>query len=658
MESQQSAQKSTIKNVEEKDSLSQHVRAFTRWKQDLVKEISRYRQWLQAQGMNTSEMDARMNQALRALKNDRILLAFVGEFSRGKSEMINALLCRHYGQRLLPTRIGRTTMCPTELYYDASVSGAYIKLLPIHTRKDGVLLADYKQQLEHWVHLTINLDDISSMKKAFEEVAKTVQVPEQEARDLGFQVEYLEASLDHPGMVHVPAWRHALINIDHPLLRQGMSIIDTPGLNALGSEPELTLSMLPDAHAVLFVLSADSGLTATDHMIWKDHVRDVVERRGAALYGVLNKIDMLWDEDEDEAEIDQQIQHLVQVTAKQLEVPVGHVLPLSARSGVKARLLADAHLLERSRLLQLEQVLARSVVASKQNLLRQTVVQDFLDMVALTRKGIEDRQRSLATEAQQIKSVQPQGSEHEKVMLTRKVQQEQQVYNRRLTVLHAARKMIETQLPKIRDMVGQERLRQHHDRAMQVAQQGVLGSGLGQAVVQLFTDLRADLLRLKDELSSMEAMVQKLYMRYAQESQEGILEFPHFSMDSMLHDLSQLEMQSVPYKSRLGNMLGAQKATDKFFATLARLAGDVYLQAGAKAEQWSKAALGPLMQQTMQHRTQVQQWMQQVNELTQSAQRQGQDVIDRQKNMDELDGHLAFLDDVAQNLGQELRFSQ
>ena len=32
-------------------------------------------------------------------------------------------------------------------------------------------------------------------------------------------------------------------------------ILDTPGLNALGAEPELTLSMLPSAHAVLFILA-------------------------------------------------------------------------------------------------------------------------------------------------------------------------------------------------------------------------------------------------------------------------------------------------------------------------------------------------------------------------------------------------------------------
>ena len=52
------------------------------------------------------------------------------------------------------------------------------------------------------------------------------------------------------GMVEIPMWRHALISFPHPLLKEGLTIVDTPGLNALGNEPELTINMLPNAQAV------------------------------------------------------------------------------------------------------------------------------------------------------------------------------------------------------------------------------------------------------------------------------------------------------------------------------------------------------------------------------------------------------------------------
>jgi len=84
------------------------------------------------------------------------------------------------------------------------------------------------------------------------------------------------------------------VQFPHPLLEQGLVIIDTPGLNAIGSEPELTLSLLPSAHAVLFILAADTGVTHSDLQVWQKHVNaGRVQRSGRVV--VLNKIDGLWD---------------------------------------------------------------------------------------------------------------------------------------------------------------------------------------------------------------------------------------------------------------------------------------------------------------------------------------------------------------------------
>ena len=80
-----------------------------------------------------------------------------------------------------------------------------------------------------------------------------------------------------------PAWRHALINYPHPLLKSGLVILDTPGLNALGTEPELTLTMIPNAHAVLFLLAMDTGVTKSDLEFWQSYVQSYV-RRAASRY--------------------------------------------------------------------------------------------------------------------------------------------------------------------------------------------------------------------------------------------------------------------------------------------------------------------------------------------------------------------------------------
>ena len=96
-----------------------------------------------------------------------------------------------------------------------------------------------------------------------------------EARALGFWSD--DAPEDNPvpdadGRVEIPRWRHALINMPHPLLEQGLVILDTPGLNAIGAEPELTVSLIPQAHAVVFILGADTGVTRSDLAIWREHL--------------------------------------------------------------------------------------------------------------------------------------------------------------------------------------------------------------------------------------------------------------------------------------------------------------------------------------------------------------------------------------------------
>jgi hypothetical protein len=96
---------------------------------------------------------------------------------------------------------------------------------------------------------------------------------------------------DDDGLVEIPQWRHAMINFPHPLLKQGLVILDTPGLNAIGTEPELTLNLIPNAHAVLFILAAETGVTRSDIEVWRTHIG-----AGPGRIVVLNKIDALWDE--------------------------------------------------------------------------------------------------------------------------------------------------------------------------------------------------------------------------------------------------------------------------------------------------------------------------------------------------------------------------
>ena len=120
---------------------------------------------------------------------------------------------------------------------------------------------------EKWTRVDLDVNDPAQLAKAFEKVAEVRYVTKDEAKALGFWHD--DAPQDNPmlnaeGKVEVPRWRHALINIAHPLLKQGLVILDTPGLNAIGAEHELTVNLITQPHADVFNLAADTGVTNSD----------------------------------------------------------------------------------------------------------------------------------------------------------------------------------------------------------------------------------------------------------------------------------------------------------------------------------------------------------------------------------------------------------
>ena len=76
---------------------------------------------------------ALLGASLARLADDKLSVAFVAEFSRGKSELINAIFFADTGRRVLPATPGRTTMCPVELRHEPDMAPR-LALLPIETR--------------------------------------------------------------------------------------------------------------------------------------------------------------------------------------------------------------------------------------------------------------------------------------------------------------------------------------------------------------------------------------------------------------------------------------------------------------------------------------------------------------------------------------------
>jgi len=217
--------------------LESQIANYHRWREEIRGGIEAYQAWLDQHGHVDIQRSLRIYDLLEGLSNDRMVLAFLAEYSRGKTELINAMFFADFKQRLLPSDVGRTTMCPTEIFHDAT-DEPYIRLLPIETRKREDSIASLKQHPVEWVKIKLNLTSQEEMAKAMASLAETKTVRVEEASALGLldQNDFVTTTVITRGSrVEIPAWRHALINYPHPLLTQGLVILDTPGLNALGA---------------------------------------------------------------------------------------------------------------------------------------------------------------------------------------------------------------------------------------------------------------------------------------------------------------------------------------------------------------------------------------------------------------------------------------
>ena len=605
------------------ERLSQQVTAYVAWKRQIMREITRYRSWLAHNHLSSDAVEAKLERALKLLRTDHITLAFVGEYSRGKTELINSLFFSEYGQRMLPSRAGRTTMCPTELFFDPRSERSYIRLLPIEPRAAQASVAQFKRIPSHWVNIPLDLSDPDNMVQAFNQVAKTKPMPVAQAIQLGFHPDMLE-SAGKPGIVLVPAWRHAIVNFDHPLLRQGLRILDTPGLNALGSEPELTLSMLPSAQAIIFLLSADTGVTASDMAVWQQHILQLDEESPACLLAVLNKIDVLWDDLAGETFVQHAIEEIRSATAKQLGIANDNVLPVSAKQALLAKVRKDQDLFERSQLADLETLLCERIVAQKERLIEDRVVNQVLGLLQNSQHVLNLRLDKVR-EQHQLLSTHQQDNGQLLFELTAKTKEDHGQHHKRLLGLKTNQRLLKRQGDLLRNSVRSEQLDGH----LELLGKNLTGSwttfGINQTILHFFRSIEADLHNLGHEAELANTMVAAIYHRHNQDNPLHGVDAPLFNLKRPLRELKQLQVQADQFRLHLKTILTNQNTLSRrFFATLVQEVIGLHQRLRQDAEQWASDALTPLMQHTLENKQLLETHMLRLKALAQETQQSRQ----------------------------------
>ncbi len=620
---------------------------YSAWREGVVTALKNYQGWVNGAELVDQATEQRIARTLARLADDKLSVAFVAEFSRGKSELINAIFFADYGQRILPSAAGRTTMCPTELMYDPAWPPS-IRLLPIETRAENLSTSDYRDQPGAWTVIPLNLEAGQDMHEAFKQVSLTRHVPVAEAKRYGLYDDEdpdMPVTLDNEGLVEISLWRHAIINFPHPLLKQGLVILDTPGLNAIGTEPELTLNLIPNAHAVLFILAADTGVTKSDIEVWRNHIG-----AGAGRLVVLNKIDSMWDELRSDAEVDAEIERQQTHAAHMLGLEPRQVFPVSAQKALVAKINADPALLAKSRLPALEQALFNELIPAKKDIVRKQLSAELHALSAAQLSMITTRIRDIVEQLHELKSLRGKNQSVISHMM-RRIDVEKKEFDASLFKLQATRSVFTRLSTELYTCMGMDLVRDDIELVRAEMQRSRFFTGVREAVRQYFERIRASLDAADAKTVEIADMMGVMYRRFSNEHGLTLAMPMPFTLERYRNEIAAIE---AIYARQFGTatLLTTSRVVlmEKFFDTIASRVRACFKAANNDAEAWLKVIMAPLEAQIRQHKDQLKHRLASIQRIHDATDSLEQKIDAFEAGQRELELRKARLNELAGNI--------
>lgn len=602
-------------------NLQSDIQKYSDWRTAVSGAVQDLSTFLKAKNVTDLRTHHQFENVLGALADDNLSVAFVAEFSRGKSEMINTIFFGNYKKRILPSGSGRTTMCPTELMYDPNLPSS-IRLLPIESRKDERALFELKKDKSLWREITFDADDVQSVSDAMTGMTDNKLVSKAYAKELKFDLlEDEESEIGLPvneyDEVEIPSWRHAIINLPHPLLEQGLVILDTPGLNAIGAEPELTINQLATAHTVVFILSHDTGVTSTDLELWQQHLdgeKSEKERNQRKLVA-LNKIDALWDGIRSETEIQNEIEAQVRATSKTLNLDPSNIFPVSAQKGLLAKLSDDAELLQRSNIPALENAIASKLIPEKRKIVVEKVrgaLEGILDSASsIMDNRLKDADEHIA-ELKQLSSKNTDVISH--IML--KVQSEKSSLEKDMQRYQALRAVYSKETTKLVQLLSNDRL----EKLIAITRHNMARCAssitLQKTISKYFERLNYYIDSAIEQANEIAALSENITRDFEQD--HGIANFKvrRLRLEKFKQEIARLESKHRHLKDTKTLFFREQMSiTNRFYESVCQASRKIFSRALRDATNWNNNLMVPMETYVREHHTQLRRRLESVKRI-------------------------------------------
>jgi hypothetical protein len=550
------------------------------WREQVAGALAGFRRWGLTGRLVDEQAATRLAHLEQRLSGERLTIAFVAEQSRGKSELINALFFAAQGARLLPASGGKI-LCPVEIAWDPARAPS-IRLLPIETRDEGHALREYFGDPQAW------REDVFDPAKP-ESVAHACEALTQSRLVNGSAV---------------PRWRYAIINFPHPVLAAGVSLLDTAGLAILASEPELSFHRVPDAAAVVFVVSAENAVAEADRALWTEHVATISGIHDSC-FVVLNKIDGLRDGARGEGQVLSEIDRQVKVVAEALQIDPTRIFALSAKQGLNSKLTGDRDGLLRSRLYRLEQALSRGMTRQRQLAHATEARAEARGVLAETRALITSRLGFARDQVEELEALQGRNQKLIEALAKKAGVERGRIEQARATMdgMKAAHERHARDLEKLLEPAA---AREDAARTREALVGTAFSRGIGDILDQFFRDAREKLTEAIEVIVEERNLMANVGRRMTQEFKIASVEMAEFGTERFLVELARIEEHcSREFRGGSSMFLKSRKALGSlFFDTVASQVIRIFEIADRETRAWMNGFVRPLESQLTSYQEQ------------------------------------------------------
>jgi len=555
--------------------LEQRIAQFTDWRVKLVAAIDEFRVWQDTNGQADIEQTLRIYDLVEGLRNDRIRLAFLGESAEDKIGLINALLFSDLPGGLLPLGPGSEYLCATEIFHDPS-EAPFVRVLPIDTRKRPESIAALRRSPIEWITMRLNPDSPESIAEAMRSLIESRTVGIDEAKSLNLT--NVERSGD---AVSIPAWRYALINLPHPMLKSGLIALYSPALQMLAAEPEVALRMISSAQSVLMVLGKD--LSPAAHDVWKQYAQNSQAHKFVVLDAGAGA---------DAA--------TAQRVTQTLQIPTANVFPLAIKQAVSERLAHGAASELTAGIEQLEKLHAEKLVPDRQTLLLSSVAKEIGPLVQSARQAVAARFIATIKEMQDLTSTSGKNRSVALDMLTR-LETERKTYQKSVAAFNVTYADLMAKGQELLATLHDDRIEEILGHDKEFIQGAWTTAGMWKTMQGLFDYFAAQVEKILNYAIKLKEAVDRIYQQFHENFGLAKLSPPPLTLEKHLEAMHTLKENA---QSFCHDPINIAKYKDfllkNFYDGLVEEARQQFEFTRLDTEHWLRGALGPLNGQIME----------------------------------------------------------